>query len=187
MSSFKFAAILLGFGLCLTACKQSEKKFKVGVTAGPHAMIMEEVKKIAATDGFPLEIVEFNEFNLPNAALAQGDLNINIYQHEPYLQEQMKSRGYDFVIVGKSVVMPFGLYSNKLKNFSSINPSFVKPGAKIALPNDPTNEGRALKLLEQANLIKLKPSDNPTPLDVIENPLGFQFIEVEAPDRKSVV
>jgi D-methionine transport system substrate-binding protein len=163
-------------GLVLGGCHESSKKFKVGVTAGPHAMIMEEVKKIADKEGFKIKIVEFNENNLPNAALAHGDLDVNIYQHEPFLQDQMKHRGYDFVVVGKSIVLPLGLYSSKIKSLSDI-----QSGAKVAIPNDPTNEGRALKLLEAANLIKLKPSTNPTPLDIIDNPHQFQFIEVEAP------
>lgn len=167
---------ILWIALFLLGCQDSSKEFKVGVTAGPHTMIMEEVKKLADKEGFKIKIVEFNENNLPNAALAQGDLDVNVYQHEPFLNDQMKHRGYDFVVVGRAIVLPLGLYSSKIKSLSD-----VKPGAKVAIPNDPTNEGRALKLFEAANLIKLKPNANPIPLDIIDNPLRLQFIEVEAP------
>jgi D-methionine transport system substrate-binding protein len=166
----------------LTACDDSSKSFKVGVTAGPHAIIMDEVKKLADKDGFKIKVVEFNDFNLPNAALENGDVDINVYQHEPFLNDQMKHKGYDFVVVGKSIVLPLGLYSNKLKSIDE-----VQKGATVAIPNDPTNEGRALKLLEQAQLIKLQPSDNPTPLDIVDNPLQLKIVEVEAPQVPRII
>lgn len=175
LSCQKYLKIAL-MGLFLVACQESSPEFKVGVTAGPHAVIMEEVKKIADKEGFKIKIVEFNENNLPNAALAQGDLDVNVYQHGPFLNEQMKHRGYDFVVVGKSIVLPLGIYSSRIKSFGKL-----EPRAKIAIPNDPTNEGRALKLLEETGFIKLKPSANPTPLDIIDNPFQFKFVEVEAP------
>ncbi|ARN84615.1 MetQ/NlpA family ABC transporter substrate-binding protein [Candidatus Nucleicultrix amoebiphila] len=187
MRFLKFIRCFVLLALILGGCSEKEKALRVGVTAGPHAIIMEEVKRLAIAEGLLIQIVEFNDFNLPNAALAQGDLDINIYQHRPFLEEQILNRGYDLKIIGNAVIMPLGLYSKKLKNFSSINSHFIKPAEKIAIPNDPTNEGRALKLLESANLIKLKPSPNPTPLDIIDNPLSFEFVEVEAPQLARVL
>lgn len=150
--------------------------FKLGVTAGPHAMIAEEVAKIARKDGLNIEIVEFNDFILPNIALSQGDLDANSYQHQPFLDSQIKDRGFSLVSVGKTVLMPLGIYSNKIKNICDI-----KNGAVIGIPNDPTNGGRALLLLEQAGLLKLKKKDLPSIFDIIENPKKLSIKELDAP------
>lgn len=154
----------------------SAAPLKVGVTAGPHAMIMEKVKELANTEGLEIQVVEFNDFILPNMALNDGEIDINAYQHQPYLDEQVKSRGYKIKAAGKTVLMPMGMYSKKIHKLADL-----KESSKIAIPNDPTNGGRALKLLEKEGLIKLKPSDNPSILDVAENSKNLTIIEIDAP------
>lgn len=150
--------------------------FKLGVTAGPHAMIAEEVAKVAKKDGLNIEVIEFNDFILPNIALSQGDLQANSYQHQPFLDSQIKDRGFALVSVGKTVLMPLGIYSHKIKKICDI-----KEGAVIGIPNDPTNGGRALLLLEQAGLLKLKKKDLPGVLDITENPKKLSIRELDAP------
>lgn len=151
--------------------------FKIGVTAGPHAMIMEQVKKEAVKAGLDIQIIEFNDFILPNEALNEGELDVNSYQHQPFLTEQIKQKGYKLVSIGKTVLMPMGVYSSKLKALTEI-----KEGDKIAIPNDPTNAGRALKLLEVNGLLKLNPDVKlPSILDIMENSKKLKIIEIDAP------
>ena len=149
---------------------------KVGVTAGPHAMIMEQVKVLAKTENLDIKIIEFNDFILPNAALNDKELDINCYQHQPFLDEQVAQRHYKIKSAGRTIVLPLGIYSKTFKNLVELPDK-----AKIAIPNDPTNGGRALKLLAQQGLIKLNATDNPTVLDIIDNPKNFVIIEIESP------
>jgi D-methionine transport system substrate-binding protein len=176
------AALTLSVG-AFSGCG-SEKKtaaenkvLKVGVTAGPHAEILDAVKKVAEKDGLRVEVVEFNDYIQPNVALSQGDIAINSFQHQPYLDNIIKDRKYDIVSVGKTVIFPMGIYSTKIKNIAEI-----KEGATIAIPNDPTNGGRALLLLEKLGLIKLKPGTglNATAADIQENPKKVVVRELDA-------
>ena len=159
------------------AVQAQDKPLKVGVTAGPHAQILDVVKKVAERDGLKLQVIEFNDYVQPNAALANGDLDINSYQHQPYLDTTVKDRGYKLVSIAQTVTFPIGLYSKKVKTLDQI-PS----GGRIAIPNDPTNGGRALLLLQGQGLIKLRPEAGlkATPIDVIENPKKIKFIELDA-------
>lgn len=154
-----------------------DKPIKVGVTAGPHAQIMEHVKKIAEKDGLKIQIVEFSDYVQPNAALAAGDLDANSYQHKPYLDAQVKDRGYKLVSVGYTVNYPIGLYSKKVKKLEDL-----KEGARFGIPNDPTNGGRVLLVLQDKGLIKLKDGAGlkATPLDVVSNPKKLRFVELDA-------
>lgn len=154
-----------------------DKPIKVGVTAGPHAQIFEQVKKIAEKDGLKIQIVEFSDYVQPNAALAAGDLDANSYQHKPYLDQQVKDRGYKLVSAGYTVNYPIGLYSKKVKTLAEL-----KQGAKFGIPNDPTNGGRVLLVLQDKGLIKLRPEAGlkATPLDVIDNPKKLKFVELDA-------
>lgn len=153
------------------------KAYKIGVTAGPHAQTMEAVKKVAATKGLDLEIVEFSDYVQPNAALAAGDLDGNSYQHLPYLEAQIKDRGYDLTSVAYTITFPMGVYSQKVDNLDQL-----KTGARVGIPNDPTNGGRALLLLQSQGIIKL--ADNAglkaTPLDIVENPKKLKIVELDA-------
>ena len=159
------------------AALSEDKPLRIGVTAGPHAQIFDFVKKIAEKDGLKLQIVEFSDYVQPNAALAAGDLDVNSYQHQPYLDNANKDRGYKLVSVGQTIIFPIGLYSKKFKSLDQI-----PNGARLALPNDPTNGGRVLLLLQAKGLIKLKPEAGlkATPLDVTDNPKKLKFIELDA-------
>ena len=120
------------------ATPSADKPIKVGVTAGPHAQILEVVKKVAEKDGLKIQIVEFNDYIQPNVALNQGDIDINSFQHLPYLENIVKDRKYDIVMLAKTITFPMGVYSKKLKDLKEL-----KDGATVAIPNDPTNGGRA--------------------------------------------
>jgi D-methionine transport system substrate-binding protein len=154
-----------------------DKPIKVGATAGPHSQILEQVKKVAERDGLKIQIVEFTDYIQPNAALATGDLDANSYQHKPFLDQQVKDRGYKITAVGYTVNFPIGIYSKKVKSLKDL-----KEGARFGLPNDPTNGGRVLLVLQDQGLIKLKPGAGlkATPLDVVENPKKLKFVELEA-------
>jgi D-methionine transport system substrate-binding protein len=184
--SARFLALLLTLifilGLAAGCSQQStakvdQKTLKVGVTAGPHAEVMEVVKKIAEKDGLNIEIVEFNDYIQPNVALNQGDIDVNSFQHKPYLDNIIKDRNYDIVSVGNTVIFPMGIYSSKLKNIADL-----QSGAIVAIPNDPTNGGRALLLLEKIGLIKLKPGVGlkAAVTDIIENPKNIVIKELDA-------
>lgn len=150
---------------------------KVGVTPGEHAQIMEKVKEVAAKKGLNIEILEFSDYVVPNQALADGDLNANSFQHQPYLDNQIADRGFDLVSVGKTITTPMGVYSKKVKSLGEL-----AEGATVAIPNDPTNGGRALLVLAKEGLIKVKPEAGlkAGPADVIENPKNIQFSELDA-------
>lgn len=156
---------------------QAQDTIKVGVTAGPHAQVMEHVKKVAEKDGLKIQIIEFSDYVQPNAALSSGDLHANSYQHQPYLDAQIKDRGYKFAKLANTVNFPIGLYSKKVKSLNEL-----PKGAKFGIPNDPTNGGRVLLLLQDQGLIKLKPDVGlkATPLDVVENPKKLKFVELDA-------
>lgn len=154
-----------------------DKPIKVGVTAGPHAEILEQVKKVAEKDGLKIQIVEFSDYIQPNAALNAGDLDANSYQHLPYLEAQIRDRGYKLTSIAYTVNFPMGVYSKKVKDLAAL-PS----GARVGVPNDPTNGARGLLVLESAGLIKLKPGAGlkATPLDVVENPKKVRIVELDA-------
>ena len=159
------------------AAPAADKPLKVGVTPGPHAQIMEVVKKVAEKDGLKIQVVEFSDYVQPNVALNQGDIDINSFQHLPFLENMVKDRKYDLVMLAKTFTFPMGIYSKKIKNIKEL-----KDGAVIAIPNDPTNGGRALLLFEKAGLIKLKPGlgHKASVVDIVENPRKFKIRELEA-------
>jgi D-methionine transport system substrate-binding protein len=175
-SVIKGAIVALGMVVSAGVIAQ-EKPIKVGVTGGPHAQIMEQVKKVAAKDGLNIQVVEFSDYIQPNAALAAGDLDANSYQHLPYLEAQIKDRGYKFAHVAYTVTFPMGVYSKKIKSLDQL-----KQGARVGVPNDPTNGGRGLLLLQAKGLIKLRPDAGlkATPLDIVENPRKIKIVELDA-------
>lgn len=125
-----------------------------------------------------MELVTFNDYVMPNEALSRGDIDLNAFQHKPYLDQQIKDRNYKLTPVGNTFVYPIAGYSKKIKSLDEL-----QDGAQVALPNDPTNLGRSLLLLQKQGLIKLKEGTGllPTVLDVVENPKGLKLIELEAP------
>ncbi len=169
-------------GLALTALFAGHAfadpiKIRIAATPGPHAQILEAVKPVAAKKGIDLQIVEFSDYVVPNVALDSGEIEANSFQHQPYLDNQVKDRGYKIVSVGQTVNFPMGFYSKKFKSFDEI-----PAGSKISVQNDPTNGGRALLLLQEKGVIKLKDGVGvkPSPLDIVDNPKKFQFIEIDA-------
>jgi len=154
-----------------------ENPFRVGVTAGPHAQINEVVKEVAATKGLDITLIEFSDFIQPNAALDAGDVDINIYQHVPFLESQNEMRGYKLTPVGDAVVQQMGVYSTHYDSLDDL-----PNGARVGIPNDPTNGARALLVLEAAGLITLKDGVTTTasPFDIAENPKNIKIIEIEA-------
>lgn len=176
------AGLLITVALLTAACgggKDAKKDavLKVGVTAGPHAEIMEVAKKVAEKDGLKIQIVEFNDFIQPNVALNEGDLQVNSMQHKPYLDNIIKEKKYDLHSIGNTIVLPMALYSDKYKQLSNL-----PNGATVAIPNDPTNGGRALLLLQQAGVIKLKDGVGvkATPIDIVANPKNIKLKELDA-------
>ena len=173
------AAAVLGAASLIGASSLAfaDESIKVGVTGGPHAQIMDVVKTVAAKNGLNIKIIEFSDYVQPNAALAGGDLDANSYQHDPYLQAQVKDRGYKLIKIADTVTYPMGIYSKKVKTLAEL-----PAGAKIAVPNDPTNGGRALLLLQKQGLIKLRADAGlkATPLDIAENPKKLKIVELDA-------
>lgn len=164
----------LGFGFSGLA---NAGTLKVGATPVPHAEILEFVKPIVAKQGVELEVVEFNDYVQPNLAVSDGELDANFFQHRPYLDTFVADHGSDLVAVSGVHIEPMGVYSSSIKSIDEL-----KDGDVVAIPNDPTNGGRALLLLHSAGLIKVSdPADvTTTVLDIVENPKNIDFKELEA-------
>ena len=177
----KIIAAILALCLCLSlvACgpKNEDKTIKVGATPAPHAEILEVIKEALAAEGWTLEIVEFNDYVQPNQSLEDGELDANYFQHVLYLNQFNAEYGTHLVNAGGIHYEPFGIYAGKTASLSAL-----ADGAKIGVPNDATNEARALLLLEQEGLIKLKEGVglNATKSDIVENPRGFEIVEINA-------
>lgn len=175
------AKLIMGFLLTalLTACQQQKdgNTLKVGTIAGPETELMQVAKKVAAKKGVNLEIVEFSDYVMPNTALNDGSIDANMFQHQPYLEQTVKDRGYAIVAIGKTFIYPMGGYSRKIHRLADL-----PAGAKIAIPNDPSNAARALLLLQKAGLVKLQEGKDTaaTIKDIIANPKNLQFIELDA-------
>ncbi len=154
-----------------------DKEIKIGATAGPHAEVVEAVAKEAAKQGIKIKVVEFSDYITPDKALADGDIDLASYQHKPFLDNFNSQNGTDLVSIGNTILMRMGIYSNKVKDVKDL-----PDGAVVAVPNDPTNEGRGLALLQKAGVIKLKDGVGlkATPDDVVDNPKYLQFREIEA-------
>ncbi|HEY8612851.1 MAG TPA: MetQ/NlpA family ABC transporter substrate-binding protein [Roseomonas sp.] len=155
----------------------AQRALRVGVTAGPHAQVMEKVREIAAREGLVIRTVEFTDYIQPNAALAAGDLDANSYQHQPFLDAAVRDRRLPLVAVGKTMIFPMGLYSRRHRTADA-----VPNGARIAIPNDPSNGGRALVLLAKAGLFTLKPGADHSAnvADITANPRRIRVVELEA-------
>ena len=160
---------------CVTAL--AETKLSIGATAAPHAEILEIVQPILEEQGIDLEIVVFNDYVIPNTAVENGEIDGNYFQHVLYLGDFNEKNGTHLVIVDKIHYEPFGIYAGKAASLADL-----KDGDKIAVPNDGTNEARALLLLEQEGLIKLAEGAGltATKLDIVENPHNYDILEIEA-------
>ena len=152
-------------------------KIKIGATPSPHAEILEAAKDALKKKGVEIEIVTYNDYVQPNIATEEGQIDANYFQHQPYLDDFNKENNTHVVSVGKIHYEPFGIYAGKSKDLANI-----QDGAKIAVPNDTTNEARALLLLEANGIIKLKDGAGltATKQDIVENPHNVEIYEVEA-------
>ena len=167
-------------GIILSGCQPQEGSsniLKIGATPMPHSQLLEKVKPQLKEQGIELQIVEFTDYVKPNLALAEKEIDANFFQHLPYLESFAKEKNLELVSLGQVHVEPLGLYSSKLKSIDEL-----KEGSVIAIPNDPTNGGRALILLQNNGIIKL--SENAgleaTEEDIVENPKGLVFKALEA-------
>jgi len=168
----------LGLSLLLAlAAPASASEISVAATPVPHAQILEFVKPMLAEQGVNLNVRVFTDYVQPNLQVAQGNIDANFFQHQPYLDEFNKSRGTDLIAIAKIHIEPFGAYSKKIKNLADL-----PPGATVAIPNDATNGGRALLLLDKVGIIRLKDNSNiaATPRDIVDNPKNIKVRELEA-------
>ena len=182
--------------LGLAACNDSEESkkavekkvevkqttIKIGATPVPHVEILEAVKPLLKAKGYDLEIVEFTDYVTPNIAVNEGELDANFFQHLPYLKEFNKNKNTDLVKTVNVHLEPMGLYSNKIKALSEL-----EDGATIAVPNDPTNESRALDILVKEGLLTFKDVDFKTVVDIIDNPKNLKIEELDAPQLPRVL
>ncbi|GAB7072811.1 MetQ/NlpA family ABC transporter substrate-binding protein [Streptomyces sp. S5] len=180
------AAGAITLGLTLTACGSgsgpddasgAEGPLVVGATPTPAGEILEYVRKNLAKDaGLDLDIKEFTDYVLPNTALQEGTLDANLYQHKPYLDEFNQSKGTELVALDEIYLPPTGVYSEKVKDIADL-----RKGATVAVPNDVTNEGRALNLLAEEGLIELKKGAgaDASPSDIAKNPKNITIKELD--------
>ncbi len=171
-------AATLASTLILTGCgKEESKTIRVGVTAGPHAAIVNAAAEVAKKRGLDVKVVEFTDYLSPNRALAEGSLDADVYQHQPFLDNFNAQQGTKLARVADAVVQPMGFYSKSIHDLKD-----VKDGLTFTIPNDPSNAGRALLLIEAAGLIKLKPGlgSKATVADIVENPKNLKITELEA-------
>jgi D-methionine transport system substrate-binding protein len=184
---------ILSLGLLVSGCGQKEAPaapaakttvLKVGATPVPHAEILNVVKPILAKEGIDLQIVEFTDYVKPNIAVAEKELDANFFQHIPYLNKFSTERNLALTYTTAVHIEPMGIYSKKIKNLNELT-----TGAKVAIPNDPTNGGRALAILEKAGLIKLKDGVgvSATVSDIVTNSKNIQISELEAPQLPRVL
>lgn len=181
------AGLVTGLAVALSACSsgsgKDSKTITVGATSAPHAIILNYVKDDLKKEGYTLKVKEFSDYTLINDATSDGTLDANYFQHQPYLDSYNKDKGYKkgkdgyLVSVGAIHYEPFGIYSKTLKNVSD-----VEEGSQVAIPNDATNEARALLLLQDNGLLTLKKGVGikATIADIEENPKKLDFVEVDA-------
>lgn len=177
ISRFSLLAILF---VILSACSKDEGtagKIKVSVTSVPHAEIMEHIKPELAEKGVELEIVVADDYDVHNRSLAEKEVDANFFQHTPFLEEQIADFAYDIIEFGKIHIEPLGVYSNKYDSLEDL-----PDGATISIPNDPTNESRALALLHRNGLIEMEDLTDlkSTIVNIKENPRNFEFQEIDA-------
>lgn len=173
----RFFALGLALLLALSSCSGSKNGFKVAATPVPHAQMLEFVKPDLRAQGIDLVIVVTDDYNMPNRALANREVDANFFQHIPFLEEQIKQFHYGIESIAKVELEPMGIYSKKIHSLSEL-----KDNATIAIPNDPTNEARALMLLQGQGIIQLDDPNNlqATILNIADNPKQIRFVEADA-------
>lgn len=166
---------IVGCGSKGDTSSKDDKKIVVGATAVPHAEILEYIKPLLEEKGYELEVKTFDDYSLLNPAVDEESLDANFFQHIPYLEESINAKGYDIDYTVKVHIEPIALYSKKVSDISDI-----ADGSEIAVPNDPSNEARALKLLADNGLIKLNDTELPTVKDITENTKDLKVTELQA-------
>ena len=164
--------------MALSAAPAQAGKIRVGTVPGGYGDSIAAAAEDAKAQGLDVEVVEFTDWTTPNVALESGDIDVNYFQHRPFLDKAIEQRGYDFTDAGVGALANIGLYSLKHKSFADI-----PQNGKVAIANDPVNQGRGLLLLEKAGLVKLKPGVGYLGSldDIVENPKNLSFTEVEGP------
>lgn len=167
------ALLLTGTAPSLAA----EAPLRVGSTVGPYAQIMDYVATLAAKQGLPIKVIEFTDYALPNEAMKNGDIDVSMFQTRPYLDNAVKSRGYDIAPMEPAIIVPMGIYSHKIKSLSEL-----KDGDTLAIPNDPSNGARGLLLMQRAGLVTLKEGVTTTAsvADITANPKHLKIRELDA-------
>ena len=174
----KFLRLLAVAALSLGALPAGAETLRIGVVPGAYGDAVTVAAREAKAEGLDVKVVEFSDWTTPNVALDAGDIDVNFFQHRPFMENAAKQKGYAFDIVGLGILSNIGLYSLKHKGFDQI-----PVGGTVAIANDPVNQGRGLLLLQKAGLIKLKDGVGflGTLDDVVENPKTLRFTEVEGP------
>lgn len=182
--SFFFAVLGIVSAIGVTPAAWSAADVRIGVVGGPGMAAIEKTAELARKQGISVNIVHFNDWVTPNTALASGDINVNYFQHLPFLENAEKARGFHLVPIAYGVENNIGLYSTSLKNVHD-----VKEGATVAVANDPINEARGLLLFQRAGLIRLKDGGGPnsTVQDIVVNPKHLHFIEEPGPQLARVL
>ncbi len=187
-----FAALAVSGGLVFTLAGCGDKapaektaalaqtaavELKIGVSPVPHADIINFVAPMLEKEGVKVKVIEFNDYVQPNLALSEKELDANFFQHKPYLDTFSKEHKLNLAVLTAVHLEPMGVYSKSIKNVADL-----PDGAKIAVPNDPTNGGRALKVLETAGILKVRPEAGilASPADIVDNPKHVKIVEVEA-------
>ncbi len=180
----KFKVLLLTVTLLITTLlagcdhKENTNEIKVGVMDGPETDLMLTAASVAKQRyNLDVDVITFNDYTMPDAALNDGEIDANMFQHVPYLNAQIQARGYNLVPVGEGFIYPMRVYSKKIKSLTD-----MPMNGKIAVPNDPSNEARALLLIQKSGLITLRPNagTNATIVDIANNPKHIQFTELDA-------
>ena len=181
LAAIAFAGVISGCGGDKKPAASSaavKNEISVGITPGYSEQVMEYAAKEAAKQGLTVNIKTFSDYVTPDQALAAGDIDLNSFQHGPFLQAFNEKNGTHLVSIGNTYLAPLRVYSNKITSIKD-----VPDGAKVSIPNDPSNGGRALLLLDHNGLLKLKPGTDPTKAtinDIAENPKKLEIIELEA-------
>ena len=181
LAAIAFAGVISGCGGDKKPAASSaavKNEISVGITPGYSEQVLEYAAKEAAKQGLTVNIKTFSDYVTPDQALAAGDIDLNSFQHGPFLQAFNEKNGTHLVSIGNTYLAPLRVYSNKITSIKD-----VPDGAKVSIPNDPSNGGRALLLLDHNGLLKLKPGTDPTKAtinDIAENPKKLEIIELEA-------
>ena len=170
-----FAVVSCGEGS--SSSSGGNKVVRVGFAGDSDYQIWNPIVSKLSNEGITVELYTFSDYTIPNQALNDGEIDLNAFQHYAYFNDEVSNKGYDLVAIADTYISAMNIYSQKISNVSE-----VKRRDKVAIPNDPSNGGRALKVLEAAGLIKVRPEagDTPSVSDIIENPLYLDIVEIDA-------